>query len=130
MATVGLLIISHNRVGAAMVETAASMLGKKPLPTQLLPISRELKPEAAIERGHQLIKTLDQGKGVLVLTDMFGSTPSNIASALAVTDNVRVVAGVNLSMLVSVYNYPKLNLAKLADKAVESGQRGIMHVKP
>lgn len=113
-----------------MVETAASMLGKKPLPTQLLPISRELKPEAAIERGQQLVRTLDQGNGVLILTDMFGSTPSNIATALAKSDNVRVVAGVNLAMLISVYNYPTLSIDQLANKAVESGQRGIMHVKP
>ena len=71
-------------------------------------------------------RALDDGDGVLVLTDLYGSTPSNIAASLLGTGAVQVVAGLNLPMLIRVLNYPAEDLPALADKAVSGGNRGIL----
>lgn len=128
---VGVLIISHNRVGATLLETATTTMQRKPLATQLLPIAREHDPELVFKRGQQLVQTLETGDGVLICTDAYGSTPSNIATRLLreCNGNIRVVAGLNLPMLLTLFNYAKLDLPKLAEKVVEAGQRGIIHVE-
>ena len=72
------------------------------------------------------IGRLNRGGGVLVLTDLYGSTPSNIANRLAELDYVRVVAGLNLPMLIRVLNYSALTLDELMEKAVSGGRDGII----
>lgn len=73
-----------------------------------------------------MIKTMDKGDGVLILTDMFGSTPSNIAHRLSQPGRVMVVTGLNLPMMIKVMNYPKLDLQELVDLAVEGGKSGVL----
>jgi mannose PTS system EIIA component len=77
-------------------------------------------------QGRRMIERLDRGAGVLLLTDAFGSTPSNIANRLAEVPRTAVVAGINLPMLVKIFNYPQLDLAAMTRAAVEGGQRGVV----
>jgi PTS system ascorbate-specific IIA component len=72
-----------------------------------------------------MCERLDDGDGVLVLTDLFGSTPSNISVRLLSRGNIEVVSGVNLSMLIRVMNYPELSLPILVTKALTGGHDGI-----
>lgn len=125
---VGLLVITHNNVGGALFDAAISVLGNCPLPYEILPVSQNCDPEERYQKAQSYLKKLNQTDGVLVITDMYGSTPSNIATKLA-SDNVTIVTGVNLSMLVRVMNYPKLSLEKLANKAVSAGQTGVIIVE-
>lgn len=123
---VGLLIIAHERVASALVETAENMLGHCPLALATLPVEGDCDPDATFERALNQARELDQGDGVLVLTDIFGSTPSNIACRLATDLSVAVVSGVNLPMLVRVMNYPDLQLRELANKALSGGRDGVL----
>lgn len=123
---VGLLIISHNRIGQDLLATATSMLGKSPLRAEHLAVSQSGDPDEIYARASALCESLDEGDGVLVLTDMFGSTPSNIATRLLCNPRWMVVAGINLPMLVRVLNYPQLSLPELADKALTGGHDGIV----
>jgi len=66
---------------------------------------------------------------VLVLTDLYGSTPSNIAQKLIAQRNVHVVSGLNLSMLIRILNYPQLPLLELSEKAVSGGKDGISWIR-
>jgi len=109
----GLLIISHDGIGAALLGTATFMLGACPLPTKLLTASRDCNPEELVADALEEITALDTGDGVLILTDLYGSTPSNIAKLLSSKVNVRTVSGLNLSMLIRVLNYPELDLQHL-----------------
>ena len=81
------------------------------------------------EQAQGMVQELDRGDGVLVLTDMYGSTPSNIAAGLQKEGKVSVVAGINLPMLIRVLNYPFLDLAALAEKALSGGRDGILPCK-
>lgn len=125
--TVGLLLVTHNQIGADLLATATSMLGMCPLATEVLPVSQNSDPRALLAKARQLVQILDQGEGVLVLTDIYGSTPSNIACGLLDGAHpVRAVAGLNLPMLIRVLNYPRLSLSEIADKALSGGKDGVL----
>ena len=83
--------------------------------------------EALAEHARKAAALLDHGAGVLVLTDMYGATPSNIALRLAGA-KVRIVTGLNLPMLMRVLNYSQLGLDQLAEKAVSGGREGVFLV--
>lgn len=123
--TTGLLIITHENIGTALVDTASLMLEMCPMALELLPVTPGCRPEPLYEKARAAVRRLDRGSGVLVLTDMYGSTPSNVANRLASDADVMVVAGLNLPMLVRVFNYPGLSLEELAHKAVSGGRDGI-----
>lgn len=124
--SVGLCLISHNRIGEALLDTATSMLGCRPLPVSVIPVTSVCDPDKVLKQAREAIEQIDQGDGVIVLTDMYGSTPSNIATALKRdNDRIVVIAGLNLPMLVRLMNYPGLNLGQLTEKALSGGQEGI-----
>ena len=82
----------------------------------------------ATRGGPCILDQLDEGDGVLVLTDAYGSTPSNIACRLGARRQVAVVTGLNLPMLLRVLNYPALPLDELKEKAVSGGRDGVLLV--
>ncbi|MGB1558035.1 MAG: PTS sugar transporter subunit IIA [Oceanococcaceae bacterium] len=124
--SVSVLLVSHGRFSHILLETVRDVLGDLPLQTEVLEVRRVMDTDPLVRLGERVIEKLDQGDGVLVLTDAFGSTPSNIANRIAAKVPAKVVAGLNLPMLFKVYNYPQLSLPELAAAAVEGGRRGIL----
>lgn len=124
--TVGVLVITHDEVGRALVHAATSMLGMCPLNLEIIAVHRNDDPDRLKTLARRHIMELDDGDGVLILTDMYGATPSNIASSLLSAPNVRAIAGLNLPMLVRILNYPRLKLDELVRKAVEGGREGAL----
>ena len=102
--SVGLLLITHNQIGDALLDAATAMIGVHPLPTRTLPVILDSDTEQITAQASKLVQELHQSSGVLILTDMFGSTPSNIAASLLKQPHVMVVAGINLPMLIRVLN--------------------------
>lgn len=127
---VSVLLVSHGRLSQNLLDTVKDVLGELPIQTEVLEVRRVMDTEPLVRQGERMIERLDQGDGVLVLTDAFGSTPSNIANRIAAKVPSRVVAGLNLPMLLKVFNYPQLSLAELAHAAVEGGRRGILECEP
>jgi PTS system ascorbate-specific IIA component len=129
--SVGLLLITHNRIGAEMLETATRMLGSCPLTAIALSVTICDDPDQLLEQAQTCVDRLDEGDGVLVLTDLFGSTPSNIANTLAANamgrpQQVQVLSGVNLPMLVRILNYHQLSLGEMAEKGLAGGRDAVM----
>jgi PTS system mannose-specific IIA component len=125
--TVGLIVITHNQIGSTLMETASSMLGGCPMPLEIISVTTGSNPEQILQLARDKLDRLGQGDGVIVLTDMYGSTPSNIATRLCGDDDkVAVIAGINLPMLVRLLNYPNLSLEQLVEKAMSGGQDGIL----
>lgn len=123
--SVGILLVTHGKLGHFLLETMRNMIVDLPLAAEALEVRAVQSHEAMLMQGARMIERLDRGDGVLLLTDAFGSTPSNIANKL-VGPRIAVVAGVNLPMLVRIFNYPKLALPDMVRNAVEGGQRGIL----
>jgi PTS system ascorbate-specific IIA component len=122
---VGILMITHSDIGKQMLLTATSVFGKNPFRVEILSVDNYDQPNDVKELGEKYVKFLDHGHGVLILTDIIGTTPSNIAKSIGYK-NIRIVAGLNLSMLLNVFNYSADSLDELADKAVDGGITGIM----
>jgi mannose PTS system EIIA component len=127
--SVAVLLVTHARLGHDLLATVTEVMGTPPLPTDVMSVRRVLDIDALVRQGARLMDRLDQGDGVLILTDAFGSTPSNIANRIAKDRRAYVVAGLNLPMLVSVYNYPKLDLEAQAQNALNSGRDGVVLCK-
>lgn len=123
--TTGLIIISHDSVGQSMVDAASTILGMCPMALELVSVSPGCDPDDVIEKSRSAIRRVNQGAGVLILTDMYGSTPSNVANRLSDEAQIQVVAGLNLPMLIRVFNYPGMSLSELAQKAGSGGKDGI-----
>ena len=126
--TIGILLLTHNDIGAQLLLAAKSTYGSVPIRTEILSIDHYDQPNDLAKLANQYVKLLDDGKGVLILTDMFGSTPSNIAKDLCHLSKVNVVSGLNLSMLLNIFNYPNLSLNQLTTKAIEGGKDGVMQI--
>jgi len=123
---VGILLITHDNIGAVLLRTAIEVLGISPLSTSSLAAPSDCDPERILADARQAAEELDSGDGVLVLTDLYGATPSNIACRLHRFRELRVVSGLNLPMLIRVLNYPDLDLDELQHKAVSGGRDGIL----
>lgn len=124
--SVGILLVTHGRLGHYMLETLGNLIGTLPLSAEVLEIRSVQDPDVLLRQGQRVIERLNQGAGVLILTDAYGSTPSNIATKLYEPGKTRVLAGVNLPMLVRIFNYPKQSLEEMSQSAIEGGQRGIL----
>lgn len=123
---VGILLVTHGKLGHFMLDCMRDMIGELPLAADVLEVRRVQAHEVLINQGTKMIERLDTGDGVLLLTDAFGSTPSNIANKLSAIHGCPVVAGLNLPMMVRAFNYPRAPVDELARLAVEGGQRGII----
>ena len=122
----GLLLITHGTLGADMLHTVREILCGCPLPAESLAIDSDADTDELYQAASDLCTQLDNGDGVLVLTDLYGSTPSNIANRLADSHNVNVISGVNIPMLLRILNYHDMNLEALAEKAASGARDGIV----
>ena len=124
---VGILIVTHGEIGEELLATARSTLGGDlPLKCRALSVSPSCDPDSQHDKAQKLLTSIDDGNGILVLTDIFGSTPSNIANSFKGRDDVEIIAGVNLPMFIRILNYPDLNLSDMKDKALSGGHDGII----
>jgi PTS system mannose-specific IIA component len=122
---VGLLIISHCDLGREFLNAAELILGRLEA-ANAISITQTTESEELLKTISEEIKTLDRGQGVLVLTDMFGGTPSNLSLSFLKEEKVEVLTGVNLPMVVEVaQNRERLTLSELGEKAQEAGIKSI-----
>lgn len=128
--SVGILIITHNKSGSDLLETATKIFGNCPLEVETIDVPYDSEPEQLKTEASMLSEKLDSGDGVLVLTDMYGSTPGNIATAMCQEGKANVVAGINLPMLVRIFNYSHLDLNGITDSAITGGRKSILECKP
>ncbi len=130
MSSVGLLLITHNRLGDELLTTATTTFAHCPMAVAVVRVGEHGDPDALLAEARTRLAELDAGEGVLVLTDIFGATPSNIAHRLLEAPSVYVVSGVSLPMLIRVMNYCRLSLPELAEKAASAGRDGIVISTP
>ncbi len=123
-----ILVITHNGIGQALIDTATLMLGDKTGLTTNLSIPASLEPQDLgyhADRIRDSIAELNTDNGVLIMTDIYGATANNLARYFANEKNVEVISGLNLPMLIRVLNYHLQPLEQLAVIALEGGRKGI-----
>ena len=123
--SIGILLITHPGIGSSLLHTVTRIMGRCTLPTKCLEVPVGAEIETLVGQAGEHLAALDSGDGVLVLSDVYGATPSNIAWRLGETGRAAVLSGLNLPMLLRIYNYPQDDLDTLCHKALEGATRGI-----
>ncbi|HEX2829894.1 MAG TPA: PTS fructose transporter subunit IIA [Burkholderiales bacterium] len=127
---IGILIIAHGTLGESLIHCASHVLNKRPPRLRQLGVTAQDDPLLLLPQARAMLKELDDGSGVLILSDMYGGSPSNIAAKLLVPDHIEGVAGVNLPMLIRALTYREKPLATLVTKAVSGGCEGVLRIPP
>ncbi|MDD2966472.1 MAG: PTS sugar transporter subunit IIA [Desulfovibrionaceae bacterium] len=122
---VGIIIVAHADYGSAILRMAEFILGPV-ADCSSISVDVALEVSETVGRLNDAAQRLDKGAGVIILTDMFGGTPTNLALSLLSSHNVEVVTGVNLPMVLKVIASRTLPLAELARTAGEAGKNGIV----
>ncbi len=125
---IGVLVISHGAIGETLLASVAQILGAPPAQAAALGVSRNDDPDAVFARARALAAQLDDGSGLLVLADMYGATPCNVAARLLADGRVEGVAGVSLPMLVRVLSRRNGSLAAAVQRALSGGAEGVVHM--
>src|SRR5687767_1582849 len=126
---IGILIVSHGAFGESLIHSASHVLGKRPLYLRQVGVTVHDDPDEILPVAQDLIRFLDQGRGVLVMTDIYGATPSNIGGRLLEPGRVEGVAGVNLPMLIKALTHRDTStLEELAEKALVGAGEGIVRM--
>jgi len=129
---IGLLLVTHGEIGISLVESATQILGAAPAQVATLSVWRQDDPDDLMLRAREMLEGIDAGDGALVLTDLFGATPGNVASRLLEDGRVEGVSGVSLPMLLRVLaarnGSPKLGLAAAVQRALSGGAEGVVHM--
>jgi len=123
---VGIIIITHSRLGDSLIEAAEFILGRKT--EAIVPVSINLKEDADILRKKIAagIKSVSRENGVLILTDMFGGTPSNLSYSFLEENRVEVLSGVNLPIVIKAIEIRKtVGLGELAKELESFGKKSI-----
>lgn len=125
---VGLLLLSHGPLADALRETVQVLEPAPGEPLGALSLAWDEAPESASERLQKAISAADRGRGVVLLTDMFGGTPSNLALAFLQKGRIEIVTGVNLPMVVKARALARegKDPAEMARTLVEKGRRSIV----
>ena len=126
--SVGILLITHEGIGHALLAVATRLLRKLPLETAACEVPVDGDVDVLLPQASAALRKVDGGHGVLVLTDLYGATPSNIAAKLSrLGTPVRRVSALSLPMLLRVMNYADLPLDELPAVAAAGARNGVIH---
>src|SRR5437868_488169 len=123
---IGILLVTHGHIGEELISAAQHTFGAAPVRLEAFAVSSADSAEVIEAALRERLKALDAGDGVLLLTDIYGATPANVAARLIVPGHVEMVGGVNLPMLLRALNYRTLPVQDLVNKALSGGLSGIV----
>ncbi len=123
---IGIIIVTHCRLGEALIEAAEFILESRPERLEFISIDINHEVEKLRAKIAGGIKNVDQKNGVLILTDMFGGTPSNLSYSFLEEGNIEVISGVNLPILIKAIHLRKdTELTKLVGILEAYGKKSI-----
>ena len=125
---IGLFLITHSSYGESLIQCACHVLNKRPPQIAQIGIAAQDDPLDALPLAEQMLGLVDTGKGVLIMTDIFGATPANLATKLLKPGRIEGIAGVNLPMLIRALTYRDKDMDTLIAKAVAGGRDGVLHM--
>lgn len=126
---IGILLITHGTLGESLIQCACHVLNRRPAQIAQLGVSAQDDPLDLLPIARRMLVEVDHGEGAVILTDIYGATPSNIATKLLRPGLVEGIAGVSLPMLLRVLTYRERDMATLIQRAVSGGCDGVLHIK-
>ncbi|MBL8430175.1 MAG: PTS fructose transporter subunit IIA [Dechloromonas sp.] len=125
---IGILLITHGSYGEALIQNVSHMLNKRPLQVMQLGLTSQDDPLDMLPIAREMLALVDKGDGALILTDVFGASPANLALKLLERGRVEGLAGVNMPMLLRALTYRDRDMATLLVRARDGGRDGILNM--
>ena len=125
---IGIFLITHGTFGESLIQNVCHVLNKRPPQISQLGVAAQDDPLDILPMAKLLLSEVDGGAGVLIMTDILGATPANLALKLLEPGRIEGVAGVNLPMLLRVLTYRKNPMDTLVQKAISGGHDGIVNL--
>lgn len=125
---IGLFLITHSSYGESLIQCACHVLNKRPPQILQLGIAVQDDPLDALPLARELLQLVDTGEGVLVMTDIYGATPSNLAMKLLEPGRIEGIAGANLPMLLRALTYRDKDMSTLVARATSGGRDGVLNM--
>jgi mannose PTS system EIIA component len=125
---IGILLITHDTLGEALLQCACHVLNKRPEQLLQLGVAAGDDPNDLLPLAKQMLKLVDTGEGVLILTDIYGASPSNLAGKLLQPGKVEGIAGANLPMLLRAITYRDKGMETLLSRATGGGRDGVLNM--
>ena len=127
---IGVLLITHGSFGESLVQNVCHVLNKRPPLMAQLGVAAQDDPLDILPLARLLLREVDSGEGVLVMTDVFGATPGNLALKLLEPGRIEGVAGVNLPMLLRALTYREKGMETMLQKAISGAHDGVVKLPP
>ena len=127
---IGILLVTHGTYGEALIQNVCHVLNKRPPLIAQLGVAAQDDPLDVLPLANLLLKEVDDGEGVVVMTDIFGATPGNLALKLLAPGHVEGIAGVNLPMLLRALTYREKGMETMLQKAVSGAHDGVIKLPP
>lgn len=125
---VGILLLTHAPLGNAFIEAATHVFRARPERMEAIDVRADQDTAEVNRMAQEAIKRLDDGSGVLVITDVMGGTPSNCTLRLSAPGHIDVIAGISLPMLLRALTYRNDTLDVVVEMALAGGQSGAVRV--
>ncbi|CAB1367285.1 PTS sugar transporter subunit IIA [Denitratisoma oestradiolicum] len=125
---IGLYLITHGSYGESLIQCACHVLNRRPAQIVQLGVAAQDDPTDLLPYARQLLSLADSGDGVLIMTDIYGATPANIALKLLQPGRIEGLAGVNLPMLMRALTYRDKGMETLLARATQGGRDGVLNI--
>ena len=125
---IGILLITHGTFGESLIQNICHVLNKRPPLIGQLGVAAQDDPLDILPMAKLLLKEVDEGDGVLILTDILGATPANLALKLLDPGRIECVAGASLPMLLRALTYRKNGMETLIKKAISGRHDGVINM--
>ena len=125
---IGILLITHGTLGESLVQNVCHVLNKRPPLLAQLGVAAQDDPLDILPLARILVNEVDEGDGVLILSDILGATPANLTLKLLVPGRIEGVTGVSLPMILRALTYRKNEMKILVQKAVSGGRDGVINL--
>lgn len=125
---IGLFLVTHTTYGESLIQCACHVLNRRPPQIVQLGVAAQDDPLDLVPLAQDMLKWVDTGEGVLIMTDIYGATPSNLAEKLLAPGRIEGIAGVNLPMLLRALTYREKGMETLLARAVGGGRDGVINM--
>lgn len=125
---IGILLLTHAPLGSAFIDAATHVFRARPEHIEAIDVRADQDPAEVCRLAQEAIGRIDDGSGVLVITDVMGGTPSNCTIRLCSPGHVEVIAGISLPMLLRALTYRQDTLDVVVEMALAGGQGGAVKV--
>ncbi len=125
---VNIIVMAHAEIANSFAYCVEHILSKRINNLHILAVKKSEDVDSILDRAHEFLAKIGHNKDILILTDLYGATPSNIAQKLLKPGSIELITGLNLPMLIRAISYAEKGLQICIEKALDGAVSGVIHI--